>query len=62
MLCNLHVGSKKATEHLQNWHATSEQATSSQVPRQRNYLPMSTNVQPVFDKGSIRYRKLVARL
>jgi len=41
---------KKATEHLQNWHAASEQATSSHMPTGKTASPsMSTNVQPVFD-------------
>ena len=53
--CNLQADFKKATEHLQNWHAAPEQATSSHVPKQRKIPPpsMSTNVRPVFDMSTI---------
>ena len=53
-LFSLQVDSKKATEHLQNWHAAPEQATSSHVPTENAASPsMSTNIQPVIDKGRI---------
>jgi len=53
--CNLQVGSKKATEHLQNWHTAPEQATSSHMPTEKTTSPIHvyTNVQPLFDIGTI---------
>ena len=54
MFCNLQV-QKRATEHLQNWHAAPEQATSNHVPTEKTIPPpsLSANVQPVFDIGTI---------